>query len=176
MNMYNKVIPLLLIILAGSLNAREVERSQHKNHTARRQDRNRHQQQQFHHGIQSSMYQQSRPDIEDGEKHSDFMKGKSKFFGRMFSLFFLYVNRICISLPNSLWFDIQYFMNNPLYVGEHCKILSVCVNACNRLYFGIMRKGMIAFFVAVVGVVAGVVIVDWFECILIEVYIEFKID
>lgn len=118
-NMYNKVIPLLLIILAGSLNARESERGQHKNHTARRQDRNRHQQQQFHHGIQSSIYQQSRPDKEDREKHSDFMKGKSKFFGR--NVFFVVCGSYLYFAAYSLWFDIQYFKNNPLYLWEHCK-------------------------------------------------------
>lgn len=89
--MDSMVIPLLLLILAGSLDTRVLERGHHKSgNGTRRQDRNRHQQSQLQHGIQPLFYHQSRQEHddrdkrveflkEDKERHSELTKGKSKF-------------------------------------------------------------------------------------------------
>lgn len=70
---YKTVVLLMLICLAGLLNAREGDRGQHKSSTAlRRHERFRYQQQ-FQH--QNHQIHQEK---EDKEKHSEFVKGKSK--------------------------------------------------------------------------------------------------
>lgn len=124
--MYSMVIPLLLIILAGSLDARVTDRGHHKSgNGTRRQDRNRHQQAQLHHGNQPLFFHQSRQDNddrdkhvefakEDKERHSELTKGKSKFdFNGTFS-------SICILSTVNLDAEVRCFQAKPCTVHHFC--------------------------------------------------------
>lgn len=79
------------------------------------------------------------------------------------------MDRICISLHTvcGLIFNISRIIRSIFGSIANIECMRECVQSP---LFRIMSKGL-AVLLAVV-----VVIVDWFECILIEVHIEFKID